>query len=623
MPVVNIIKFLLVFEGVLLLATSISAQPTPAESPASLGDKTDLWQAARQSTVSEEVYLLLSERLRGLNRSLQNLKLPDEKAQTLFAPNIEVLDLLDSPVETVETNLPSHLGVHSIRWPLRTTDEHRKRAELDLWQPMLQQFAWFETASFKIEKGSLFEQAGTIYRAQMHFTARGHVLDGAIVVLRGDIQVDWRYTENGESDKKNAWLIERWQTLSLEGYKVQKRLFREVLRDIVADANLFERAQRSIHEEYVTAYLKNFGQFKLPTPAFDPVSHDRHPGVAVVDIDNDGWDDLYVMARWGKNMLFRNRGDGTFEEVAERFGLDIEDHTSSAVFADFDNDGDPDVFLGRTLARSLLLMNENGHFVDRSGWGDRLLPMLVSSVAAADYDRDGLLDLYISTYALKIGAGADSTLSQPNSEHQTQMWASHHPIYNAWGPANVLLHNQGAARFKRVENSGLEVYRHTYQGTWGDYDKDGDPDLYVVNDYAVNNLFRNDGSGNFEDVTAETGTADVGFGMGATWGDYDNDGREDLYVSNMFSKAGKRVTHQIPGLDVRFAKMARGNTLFRNLDDRFESVSGLSPPQLLVEKTGWSWGSQFADVDNDGWQDLIVLNGSYTAPASVALPVDM
>ena len=125
--------------------------------------------------------------------------------------------------------------------------------------------------------------------------------------------------------------------------------------------------------------------FKKPHKEFLSRALSRHPGLAVVDLDQDGFDDLYVMARWGENMFFRNRGDGTFEEIAADLGLNIKDYASSAIFADFDNDGDDDVIIGRTLGRSIYLVNEHGHFVDRSDeMVNELLPYLVSSVSAVD-----------------------------------------------------------------------------------------------------------------------------------------------------------------------------------------------------------------------------------------------
>jgi hypothetical protein len=189
---------------------------------------------------------------------------------------------------------------------------------------------------------------------------------------------------------------------------------------------------------------------------------------------------------------------------------------------------------------------------------------------------------------------------------------------------NVLLVNRGGGKFELApENDQLAVWRSTTQGTWADYDGDGDPDLYLSNDYAINTMFRNDGPDGFVDVTEETGTADIGFGMGVSWGDYDLDGRQDLYVTNMFSKAGQRITSQLKSLDPEFAKASRGNSLFRNLGAEFKKVSGLAPPALLVEKAGWSWGGQFVDVNNDGYLDIHALSGFYTPPKGLALPVDL
>jgi hypothetical protein len=171
----------------------------------------------------------------------------------------------------------------------------------------------------------------------------------------------------------------------------------------------------------------------------------------------------------------------------------------------------------------------------------------------------------------------------------------------------------GGGRFVAAPGGELlQVWRNTFQSTWSDYDGDGDLDVYLANDFAPNNLFRNDGGGRFTDVTAGTGTADIGFGMGASWGDYDNDGRQDLYVTNMYSTAGRRITAELS--DSTLASMARGNSLLRNQPDKFVRVSGLEPPALTVERAGWGWGSQFIDVDNDGWLDIHALSGYYTSP---------
>ena len=126
--------------------------------------------------------------------------------------------------------------------------------------------------------------------------------------------------------------------------------------------------------------------------------------------------------------------------------------------------------------------------------------------------------------------------------------------------------------------------------------------------------------GGVSEIFVGTGTADLGVGMGASWGDNDRDGRQDLYVTNMYSRAGRRITALL-GATV-FAPLARGNSLFRNLGGQFDRVSGLGNPALLVERGGWGWGSQFADLNNDGFLDIYALSGFYTAPEEVAIIED-
>ncbi|MCI0536287.1 MAG: CRTAC1 family protein, partial [Verrucomicrobiales bacterium] len=193
------------------------------------------------------------------------------------------------------------------------------------------------------------------------------------------------------------------------------------------------------------------------------------------------------------------------------------------------------------------------------------------------------------------------------------------------GPPNVLLVNRGGGRFEPApENSIVGLWRNSLQATWGDYDQDGDPDLFVANDWAPSNLFRNEGPAGFKDVTEEAGTTAYGFSMGASWGDYDNDGLEDLYVSNMYSEAGRRMTARIPGLSRMFVESAAGNWLYRQTaPGKFLQVAGMAPPTMPVLNAGWSWGGCFADFDNDRFLDLYVLNGYFTAPNELSSELDL
>ncbi|MDX1744942.1 MAG: VCBS repeat-containing protein, partial [Halobacteriales archaeon] len=502
--------------------------------------------------------------------------------------------------------------------------------DLRMWNGLLDDVDFFHFAKFKVKSGHFLNEARDEYETYLLFGGLARLKSGVDFWIHTTQDVTWRRQATVTEDGEAVWKITGWESHDVDVMQVEQTLFAEVL-DEVLDPDDLARARRSIHEEMVLDYLiaRERGEAERPHEFFTVEAWDRQPGVAVVDLDRDGWDDFYVMERWGKNMFFRNRGDGTFDEIAGDIGLDIEDHTSSAIFADFDNDGDADAFLGRTLAPSLYLVNEGGRFVDRSAeLVDTPLPRLVSSVTAVDYDLDGLLDLYVSTYAARMTSVMPPDrwaeyLPEEDAKRLGELTRTDHPHLSRAGPPNVLLRNRGDGTVE-IAGAGepLEIFRNTYQSTWADFDEDGDPDVYVANDFSPNFMFRNDG-GTFVDITEETNTSDIGFGMGVSWGDYDGDGRQDLYVTNMYSKAGLRITSQLADLEPRFAKMARGNSLFRNGPDGFRKVSGLEAPDLLVENGGWGWGSQFADVDNDGYLDIYALSGYYTAPSQVELPVDI
>ena len=584
---------------------------------------------------SEEAILQVAPEIKRLNHSVLNLQLPDESTRGLFGDFVEVRDLVSvelairGPLGTVRLASVEDITAVGDITSLGDVDAGRpvSREELALWRPLLDHVEYFEHAKFYMIRGDLLLDASGRLETELGFEALARVAQSRIW-LRGELTVTWAAGPSLEPGGPPTWNIVGWRSGELKTMSVDRPLFAEVL-DQALEPEALLAARRSIHEEFVLEYLLDQEGFEKPTPYFGLPSTDRHPGVAVTDLDRDGFDDVYVMARWGRNQFFRNRGDGTFEEIAAQIGLDLADHTSSALFADFDNDGDLDVFLGRTLVPSVYMVNEGGRFVDRSAeLIDGPLPALVSSVSAVDYDGDGLLDLYLSTYAAGMRVPSQMQMAYLPGMDGLELWQfrlsdENHVMTNRFGPPNVLLRNQGGGRFARVENTALKLFKNTYQATWADYDNDGDMDVYVVSDFAPNNLYRNDGAGGFTDVTDETGTADIGFGMGASWGDFDEDGLLDLYVTNMYSKAGLRITAQLDEVDPNFGRMARGNTLFRNKASGFERVSSLERPGLLVEKAGWGWGSQFVDLDNDSDLDIYALSGYYTAPSAVELPTDI
>ncbi|MBM3757149.1 MAG: VCBS repeat-containing protein [Acidobacteria bacterium] len=331
-----------------------------------------------------------------------------------------------------------------------------------------------------------------------------------------------------------------------------------------------------------------------------------HNGISVGDYNGDGLEDLYVCQPSGlPNRLLRNNGDGTFDDVSATAGVDVLDATTMALFADFDNDRDQDLLLVAGTQIVLMVNDGKGHYSRRASAGFARAAGTLTSAAVADFDRDGWLDIYVCAYDFWT---AGATYDAPT------------PYYDATnGPPNQLYRNRGNGTFVDVTAaSGMNANnnRFSFAAAWADYDRDGWPDLYVANDFGRNNLYRNRGDGTFEDVAARAGVEDLGAGMSVSWGDYDGDGWLDIYISNMWSSAGQRLTYN-PAFtagrerQAAFQRQAKGNSLFRNKGDgTFEDVS----EKAGVEFGRWAWGSGFVDCDNDGRLDLLVKNGYITGP---------
>jgi len=334
-------------------------------------------------------------------------------------------------------------------------------------------------------------------------------------------------------------------------------------------------------------------------------------GVAVADIDNDGRDEIYVCQPAGlPNCLYKVRDDGMMDDITRAAGLDILDDTTCALFIDFRNSGRQDLVVLRASGPLLFLNDGAGKFelIDDAFRFAAAPQGTFTGMAAADYDRDGHVDLYLCCYVYF------------QSEDQYRYPVPYHDAQN--GPPNFLFRNRLTANggyFEDVtEPSGMSHNnnRYSFAPAWCDFDNDGWPDLYVANDFGRNNLYRNR-KGTFRDEAAAAGVEDIGPGMSASWFDYDNDGQVDLYVANMWTSAGKRLIQDAAfknakALPDEYRRHTKGNSLYRNLGDgKFDEVEDREG----VGMGRWSWCADAFDFDNDGSPEIFVTSGMLTNPS--------
>ena len=341
-------------------------------------------------------------------------------------------------------------------------------------------------------------------------------------------------------------------------------------------------------------------------------------GIAVADIDGDGIDEIYICQPGGlPNRLYKNDGAGRLHDISKEAGLDILDNTVSALFADFRNNGCQDAIIVRDSQPMLFLNDGKGRFTYVANAFRFATPIqgTFTSVAAADYDRDGRLDLYLCCYFYF------------QSEAQYRYPVPYHDAQN--GPPNFLFRNrlnQNPPCFEDVTAaSGMDHSnnRFSFAASWCDYDGDGWPDLFVTNDFGKKNLYRNT-NGHFRDFAAEAGVEDIGPGMSAAWLDYDGDGRADVLISNMWTACGQRVTSdpafppvvQDASLKNAYHHHVKGNSLYHNNGDGTFTYTGDSQG---VEMGHWSWSCDGCDFDNDGSPEIYIACGMLTNSSTVDL----
>jgi tetratricopeptide (TPR) repeat protein/peroxiredoxin len=415
----------------------------------------------------------------------------------------------------------------------------------------------------------------------------------------GHWQVAWDRASSGELQVRN------WQTLD----ETQSRSTGPGYVDITA-------AAVGGNASFASQLLRGTDYWRTVLDGACGIDVYGHNGVSIGDIDGDGFDDLYVCQPSGlPNRLYRNRGDGTFEDITEAAGVGVIENTACALFVDVDNDGRQDLIVVRANGPMLFLNQGSGKFRQKADAFQFAIPPqgTFTGAAVADYDRDGWLDIYFCLYVYYQGTGQYKYPS---------------PYYDAEnGPPNFMMRNNRDGTFRDVTaETGLNQNntRYSFCCGWADFNRDGWPDLYVVNDFGRKNLYRNNGNGTFTDVAPQAGVEDVGAGMSVSWFDYDNDGAEDLYVANMWTAAGERITMQDmfkkdAAAEARayYHKHAMGNSLFRSA---LRNGSASSKFEDRTDSAGvgigrWAWSSDAFDFDHDGFSDLYIANGMVTGPS--------
>ena len=317
------------------------------------------------------------------------------------------------------------------------------------------------------------------------------------------------------------------------------------------------------------------------------------------DFDNDGWQDIFLVdggsladparAAKARHRLYRNKGNGTFEDVTARSGIEHREYGMGACAADYDRDGRMDLYITNLGPNALYRNTGNGRFVDTTAQAGVGSPLWSTSCAFADLDRDGDIDLFVTNY---LDAGRRNNPFCGDPRRRIRVYC--HPLNHKPLP-NLLYRNDGGGRFAEVsaQNGVRGIQGNGLGVVISDYDDDLWPDVFVANDAVPNFLFRNAGKGVFKEAGLASGVAvardgKARAGMGTDFGDYDGDGRLDLIVTN----------HEF-----------ETHSLFRNEGKGLFSdatvATGLGPATLPYV----GFGVAFFDADNDGALDIAIVNG--------------
>ena len=363
---------------------------------------------------------------------------------------------------------------------------------------------------------------------------------------------------------------------------------------------------------------------------YKPVHYDHGNGVVVADVDSDGLLDIYLVSQMGPNGLYRNRGGGRFEEITERAGVAVtEPIGATASFADFDNDGDPDLYVTNVRSDNRLFENNgDGTFRDISASSGLDYNEHSSGAVVFDYDRDGLLDVFLTVigeYTADEIVEVTGTVDEERVEGLTaRFYLGYEDAFSGHlFPERLrqsrLFHNEGGNRFTDVTTqTGLDDLGFSGDATATDFNDDGWPDLYVLNMQGHDNYWVNQDGERFTNRSEDVFPGTPWGAMGVKSFDYDNDGDMDMILTDMHSD----MSLNIQGEDTAGEKLKAawlleewtedflrsegrsvfGNAFYRNNGDgSFEEVSG----EVNAENY-WPWGLSVGDLNADGWQDVFI-----------------